>query len=188
MLTDRGATCPSSRRARAAAAVRRRSARRRRSAFAEDQRELLAADAGRHVDEPARGTQQIREAAEGAVSLGVSEPVVDRLEVIEVEERDRERRVRATRPLDLASHDRLEGAAVHEAGEHVRRRGVLEVAHQPVDAFAQRCHEEPDDGDHGPGRRERLEPVLCRRVGQEGGRKADGAAANASARPRRPRK
>ena len=96
-------------------------------------RELVAAEAGEHVGLAQAAAQRVGDAHDQLVAGGVAERVVDRLEVVEVEH-DR----RALRPValdvgDVALELALERAAVEQPGErvvvgHVAQLGLVAAA------------------------------------------------------------
>src|SRR4029079_896870 len=83
----------------------------------QDDCELLAAPAGRHVDLADALPQRLRELHEHAVADGVAEAVVDRLEVVEVGEHERAGAAEALRAHQLAGERLLAVTAVREPGE-----------------------------------------------------------------------
>ena len=90
--------------------------------------ELVAAPA-EHVVRLADVPQQERgDLAQHAVPGLVPERVVDHLEVIDVDEDDRERRLVAAVPLHLAPDDLVEEAAVARAGQRVGDHRLAQVA------------------------------------------------------------
>ena len=66
-----------------------------------DHRELVAADAAGDVDPANRLAEPVRRLGEDAIARKVSDLVVDRLEVVEVEDDERELALVAVRPGDL---------------------------------------------------------------------------------------
>ena len=98
--------------------------------------ELVAAEPGRGVAGPQRSASRARDRGEQRVAGGVAEGVVDRLEVVEVEEAGR----RAGRRCGRGRLDPLvNSAAVGQAGEDVVERlvaeAVLDVRHLGERAF-----------------------------------------------------
>ena len=88
----------------------------------QDDRELLAAPAGGHVDLAHALAQRLGELDEHAVADRVAEAVVDRLEAVEVGEHEGDRAAEALGAQQLAGERLLAVAAVGEAGEHVDER------------------------------------------------------------------
>ena len=101
--------------------------------------ELVAAEARHHVaraqacgDARGHGLQQ-------AVADEVPQRIVDALEVVEVDEQQRQRRVGRARPLDLPAQPFHERHAVRQAGERVVVREVMDARLRGV-AVAQVAH------------------------------------------------
>ena len=101
----------------------------------EDHRELVAADAARNVGAADDAEHPLGRLGEHAVAGEVADPLVDRLEVVEVDEHEAEAPVVAVRARDLAGQDLVEVAAVVQAGQRV------EVGHSPGLAEAKRVVE-----------------------------------------------
>jgi hypothetical protein len=96
--------------------------------------ELVAADAEGAVGPTQGNSHELAEAAQDAIAGGMPAAVVDRLEVIEVDEQQRERNSVAQCRGDLAVELLVEGAVVAKARERVPQRvgqGRL-VAHLQV--------------------------------------------------------
>ena len=85
----------------------------------EDDRELVAADAAGDVRRADDVADPLRRLGEDAVAGEVADAVVDRLEVVEVEDDQREVPVVAVRAGDLARKGLVEVAAVVQAGQRV---------------------------------------------------------------------
>ena len=81
--------------------------------------ELLAAHARRRVDPAQVAAQQLGEGPQCLVAGGMAAAVVDALEVVEVGEEERQRRVEPARTGDLALERLDEATAVHEARQRV---------------------------------------------------------------------
>lgn len=88
----------------------------------QDDRELLAAIAAHTVDGACLATQQLAQPLENGISCRVSVRVVDVLEVVDVEQQQRERALEALRPRELVPEQHVEGAVVVESGETVAGR------------------------------------------------------------------
>ena len=97
----------------------------------QQQRELVAADAGEQVLAAQQGVQARAERRQHAVAGGVAGEVVDRLEVVDVDQRERQRALVPGGAGDLGVEALLEGAVVGEAGQRVGERAALE---QPASA------------------------------------------------------
>ena len=84
--------------------------------------ELLAADPEQEIGRSDAGVDQTDDAGEHVVAACMAEAVVERLEVVEVEEQERQRRalVAVARHQPLAA--RHEGAAVERAGQRIGLR------------------------------------------------------------------
>ena len=79
---------------------------------AEDQRELLAADAREPVELASAGSQHTRQTYQDCVAHVASEAVVDLLEVVEVAHHDRDTAIGAPCALELQVEHLTEGLAV----------------------------------------------------------------------------
>ena len=111
----------------------------------QDQRELLAAIASREVDVPDPRTEDLADGPQNGVARRVAVAVVDGLEVVQVQEHERERVADAVGAAPLERELLVEGAPVREAGQAVdgRLRGdPAEVAEYAQD----RAREQ--EGDH----------------------------------------
>src|SRR5204863_1052128 len=98
----------------------------------QEQGELLAADAGEAVHRPDQVAGDVAKAAEDVVPGAVAVAVVDALEVVEVEEDERDGQARATLAIDLLLEGLEQEAPVVEPCERVADRLVeplLVVAH-----------------------------------------------------------
>ncbi len=80
-----------------------------------------------HVIGAQAARQALRDDAQQVVSHGVSECVVDALEVVEVEEHDRERTPVAARRLERLLELLVEARAVGQLGEHVEVRKAVDL-------------------------------------------------------------
>ena len=96
-----------------------------------DHRELVAADAAADVDRADLVPEPLRDLGEDGVAREVPDPVVDRLEVVEVEDEERQPAVVALRPEGLAAERLVEVALVEEPGERVRLRELPRLAVAP---------------------------------------------------------
>ena len=90
-------------------------------------RELVAAEAGGRVDGPHRVLQAASDLPEHDVAGGVAEAVVDVLEVVDVHEQDRHRQVVAALAGERVADAVAEQGAVGQAGEDVVEGLVLEL-------------------------------------------------------------
>ena len=93
----------------------------------QDQHELLAAVAADQVRGAQVGRDRLGHAAQDDVADGVPVRVVDGLEVVDVDERDRQRPAVARRPLDLGEQRSQQRLPVGDAGQPVERsrgRGI----------------------------------------------------------------
>ena len=100
----------------------------------EDQHELLAAVAADHVARPQVRAERLGDAAQHDVAGGVAVGVVDGLEVVDVDERDRQRALVAAGALDLGEQGGQQRAAVRDAGQAVDGREVLGLGEGGGDA------------------------------------------------------
>ena len=96
-------------------------------------RELVAAEAGEHVGLAQAAAQRVGDAHDQLVAGRVAERVVDRLEVVEVEHDRRALRAVALDVGDVALELALERAAVEQAGQrvvvgHVAQLGLVAAA------------------------------------------------------------
>ena len=158
-----------------------------------EQRELVAAQAGEDVLGAGDVAQRGGDRGEHDVAALVAERVVDRLEVVDVEQRERERPLVAQRARELLAQALVEGAVVGQAGERIGGRLLdedrvgLGVGHRQADELGevvehalgvgrQRLGRHGGHGDHAPqapahrhGRRQRAavahaRGALARRV------------------------
>src|SRR5207247_8788650 len=90
-------------------------------------RELIATHPGNRVADADRVPEPIGHGDEDLVALTVTEAVVDRLEVVEVEEEDGESLSRATHPGQRVLQPIGEEGPVREAGEGVMEGLVAEL-------------------------------------------------------------
>ncbi len=91
----------------------------------QDQHEFLAAIAADHVARPQVGPDGLGDAAQDDVARGVAVGVVDGLEVVDVDEGDRQRALVASGALDLGEEGAQQGAPIDDAGQAVDRRPVV---------------------------------------------------------------
>jgi hypothetical protein len=120
-----------------------------------EQRELVAAQAGQDVLGAGDVAQRAGDGGEHRVAALVAERVVDRLEVVDVEQRQRERALVAQRARELLAQ---RGDAPRGQHEDVRRRragghGGGQLAHYCV-LFGDARKEHAAGHDHGGQRRE----------------------------------
>ncbi len=97
-------------------------------AVGEEQRELVAAEAGHHVGVAHRAAQDAADGDQQLVAGVVAEAVVDLLEVVEVEQQHRAGRAVASAALEVSLELGVEATPVGQAGEHV----VVDEVRQPV--------------------------------------------------------
>ncbi len=93
-----------------------------------EQRELVAAEASQRLGGAQRDLQPAGHRREQLVTGGVAEGVVDRLEVVEVDEEDGDRLVAAHQPGEGVLQPIEEQDAVGQAGERVVQRAMLGLA------------------------------------------------------------
>ena len=93
----------------------------------QDQRELVAADAGEHVAVAEDAAQCLADAREQLVAGCVPERVVDLLEPVEVEQQQRSGAPVPARPADLALELLLEAPAAEQPGQCVPVGDLLEL-------------------------------------------------------------
>ena len=93
----------------------------------EDEHEFLAAVAADHVGRPQVLGDRLGHAAQDDVADGVAVGVVDGLEVVDVDEGDRQRPAVARRALDLGEEARQQRLPVGDAGEPVDGGPVVGV-------------------------------------------------------------
>ena len=84
--------------------------------------ELLAADTKQEIGRPDAGVDQVNEARQHIVAAGMAEAVVERFEVVEIEEQQAERRALFGVALQQPLAARHEGAAVERAGQRIGLR------------------------------------------------------------------
>src|SRR5205809_7979259 len=99
--------------------------RRGRVAGREDERELVAAKA----EGLAAGPEPRADLREDAIAGRVAEAVVDPLEVVDVEEAQRQRRPTLARTIELVANSLVEVPVIAEPGERVGER----KSHRPID-------------------------------------------------------
>ena len=88
--------------------------------------ELLAADAGEQLLGPQQALEAVRERTQHGVAADVAVGVVDALEVIDVEQHQRQRTGVAAGALELAVELFLEAAAVEDVGQAVADDEVVD--------------------------------------------------------------
>ncbi len=94
----------------------------------QDRRELLAAVAGGEITRPVeRRGQHFRHSLQAVVSRGVAVGIVERLEVVDVDQQQAQRRSMPLAPPEFVLDRLVEGAAVGEAREPVEPRELLEA-------------------------------------------------------------
>ena len=99
-----------------------------RPGLVEEDRELVAADPGHGVGGPEAGGQAVGHAAEQHVARGVTQGVVDRLEVVEVDEGDGQAGAVSTMATVGLAHPVGEQRPVGQPREGVVQAPVLELA------------------------------------------------------------
>ena len=107
--------------------------------------ELLAADPAEAVDLAQDFAQQRRDVLQGLIAGGVAEPIVDRLEVVEIEHQHRERLAGAAAALDLSLQRLVDRAPVEQSGEAVVARAVPELGGE---ARRHQNHQRRVEGQH----------------------------------------
>ena len=123
----------------------------------QEDRELLAAEAGRHVVVAQLLAEDLRDALQHGVTGKMAVAVVDVAQEVEVGHDQRHRALEATRARDLRGERRREVARVVEAGLRVDARLCLELrdAERPVDDDERRERREDEPRVPVPERRER---------------------------------
>ena len=114
--------------------------------FHEEHDELLAAVSARGVDAADGPRDGARDGRQRGVSSEVPEAVVEALEVVDVEHRDREAPARAARAGELGQGALLEGGAVQEAGQRIRGGAREEAPLLLGDAREKERREEDEPG------------------------------------------
>ena len=127
----------------------------------EHERELLAADPGRHVDAALVVLEQSTDRLERLVAGVMTEQVVEVLEEVAVAHQQAEGAPAALRARQLGVDHRLEAAPVQQPGEGVGARGIRELVDQPPDALAQGHEEDTRDGERA-GHEDEGRDVLVR--------------------------
>jgi hypothetical protein len=97
----------------------------------QQEREFIAADAREHIVAADVERHTVRELAQEPVAGPMPERIVDRLEVIEIDVRDRVRRAAMARGLERNPDDLLEVPAVRQARERIVTRFVGETPREP---------------------------------------------------------
>ncbi len=95
--------------------------------------ELVAGQARHHVPRAHLGTQHLGEALQQGIADVVSQPVVDPLEAVEIEEQQAQGFGILAHPLQLPGEAQGEGASVGQAGEGVVSRLVFQLALQRLE-------------------------------------------------------
>src|SRR5688572_1379886 len=93
--------------------------------FCQENCELFTADARRRVYSARSGLQDFREPAQYLITHVMSITVIDRLEVIDVENQQAEWAAVATRAIDLPLHLPFKPASVSESGEVIGKCGFF---------------------------------------------------------------
>ncbi len=137
----------------------------------QEERELVAADAERGIGAADRHGDELAHLGEELVADGVALRVVDPLELVDVDEHERELRAVATRALDHPCDGLLEGAVVAEAGQAVAqgrfagalvqlahpRAGRLELGGRPKDLAGHPDREADEQEQHRTEGAQRLQ-------------------------------
>ena len=111
----------------------------------QDRRELVAADPSADIGLAERPRERRGERSQEPVALLMAVAVVRQLEVVEVEEDERDAAAVATRPGGFAGELRVERAVIEEAGERVAARAVCELGRHALHV----AHEAAVDGRPG---------------------------------------
>ena len=98
----------------------------------QEQRELVATDSERSVGMPDRGSDQRAELRQQLIANSVAARVIDALELVDVDEHERERGAVAPGAVDHAPDRLLERAVVAQAGQAVAQRGLARALVQLV--------------------------------------------------------
>ena len=85
----------------------------------QDDRELVAAEPPGDVDRPARRADRGRDPPQRLIARDMAARVVQRLEVVEVDDDDRDVRLAADGPRELLLEPLVEGAVVQDSGQRV---------------------------------------------------------------------
>jgi hypothetical protein len=93
----------------------------------QDDGELIAAESRRRIGRAAGLPDGVGHADERARTHAVSASVVDSLQAVDVDDKNRERALRPVRSRDLAAHDGQQAAIVAEAREDVGLREIREA-------------------------------------------------------------
>ncbi len=159
----------------------------------DDDREFLAAEPGDEIAGPHAALRQRSEQPEDVVADRMTETVVDRLEVIEVEDQHRDR-LGAVRGLAGEFARGLDQAAtVEQPGERVGQRRGLVHAQRPLlgqdqhdEGGADRVEQHLEDEDRDPAGRQRDQAALVRHETRERDRKQEHRAVQRRHEQRRP--
>lgn len=111
----------------------------------QDHRELLAADAGDHVELTLVLVQDAGRALERGIADVVAPAVVDLLEVVDVPDHHRDAALAAPGALELEVEQFAKATPVEQPRERVGARGVVELLDQHVGAPAHRADEDRCD-------------------------------------------
>jgi hypothetical protein len=98
-----------------------------RRGLGEQHGELVAAQTGHHVAVAQAATQQVGHAHDELIARGVTQRVVDELEVVEIQGQESGRRAVAPRAGDLGFELLLEAPAVEQAGQRLAVDQALEL-------------------------------------------------------------
>ncbi len=116
----------------------------------QEQREFVAAETSDAIRLPKTSSERVRHGTQNSISLGVTERVVNRLEVVEIDVGDRDRPPLATGEIQLVVADLRERTSVQRPGQAVGARQLVlarEMAPQNDQQGARRGEEaEPHEG------------------------------------------
>ena len=123
-----------------------------RRCLGQEDRELLAAEPGRHVVVPQLGAEDLGDALQHRVAGEMAVGVVDLAEQVEVGHDQRQRALEALCAAELLRQRRSEVAGVEEAGLRVDARLGLQLRHRqgPVDQQQRGDRERDEPGVAGP--------------------------------------
>src|ERR1700733_2712121 len=94
-------------------------------AFRQDYQKLVSADSDGHVAGADRALQSSREFLQGGIASGVSELIVDLLEIVEIEQKHRQRIAVAFRSREFFLQALFAEPPIVEAGQRIKNRQVI---------------------------------------------------------------